>query len=78
MKLSNDQTKTLLRMISSAKSDELDCDSCFDSMAEFVEHELAGTEIPDAMLKVKRHFDQCACCNDEHKALLEGLRSLES
>lgn len=77
MTISNEQTKSLLSFIASSKLDELDCDSCFDHMAEFVEQELAGAEIPEALQKVQRHLAQCACCNDEHNALLEGLRALE-
>jgi bacterioferritin-associated ferredoxin len=77
MTLSKDQTKSLLDFVASSKPDELDCDSCFDHMAEFVENELAGQEIPVALQKVQRHLDQCACCNDEHNALIEGLKALK-
>jgi cation transport regulator ChaC len=76
MSLSKDQTKSLLAFVASSKSDEMDCDSCFDHMADFVEKELAGEEIPAALQKVQRHLDQCACCDDEHNALLEGLKAL--
>ena len=76
MTISHDQTKSLLSFIASAKPDELDCDSCFEQMAEFVETELAGVEIPEALKKIERHLNQCACCNDEHNALLEVLQSL--
>lgn len=78
MKLSNEQTKLLLESVADSKPDELDCDGCLEHMAEFVEHELLGTEIPEALTKVKRHLDQCACCGDENKALLEALRELET
>ncbi|MEM6366135.1 MAG: hypothetical protein AAF745_17020 [Planctomycetota bacterium] len=78
MPISHDQTESLLRLVSSSKPDEIDCDGCFDHLAEFVEHELLGQEIPDALIKVQRHLEQCACCNDEHAALLDGLRTLEN
>lgn len=76
MIISSEQTKTLLLMVASANADELDCDGCFDHMAEFVEIERMGVEVPGALQKVKRHLEQCACCNDEHRALLEGLRAI--
>ena len=76
MTLSKEQTEALLRSVADTQSDDLDCDDCFQSMAEFIEIELAGRDIPDAMLTVKRHLEQCPCCNDEHKALLTALRSL--
>ena len=77
MTISNDQTRSLLSSIASVQVDELDCDSCFDHMAEFVETELTGIDVPEALQKVQRHLNQCACCNDEHNALLEGLRALQ-
>lgn len=76
MTISPEQTKSLLSFVASAESDELDCERCFDQMAEFVEKELMGVEIPEAFRKVQRHMNQCACCNDEHNALLEGLRAI--
>ena len=78
MKLTSQETKMLLGMVSTAKPDAIDCDGCLESMAEFVELELTGQAIPDAMQKVQRHLDQCMCCNDEHAALLKALRSLEA
>ena len=77
MKLTKDQTKALLRYVTNAKSDQIDCDGCFEHMAEFVEYELLGHEIPEALQLADHHMKQCVCCNDEHKALLEGLRVIE-
>jgi hypothetical protein len=76
MKLNREQTKTLLQMVATSKPDEIDCDGCFEHLAEFVEHELLGTEIPKALEKVKQHIEQCACCNDEHNALVEALEQI--
>ena len=78
MALSNEQITTLLSMISSADSDEMDCDGCLDHLAEFAEAELANREVPEAVKTVERHLQQCVCCKDEYNALLEGLRELES
>ena len=77
MTISKEQTVSLLALVADARSDELDCDGCFDLMAEFVEHELTHCEIPEALKKVRRHLEQCPCCNDEHEALLTGLRALQ-
>lgn len=74
MSLSKDQTKTLVELIESADTDELDCDSCFDSLSELVDLKLSGQEIPASLNAVVRHLEQCACCNDEYNALLEALR----
>lgn len=78
MKLSAEQTRSLLHSVAAAKPDQLDCDGCFEHLAEFVELELAGVEIPEALQKVQKHIEQCQCCKDEHNALLDGLRELDS
>jgi len=78
MKLSAEQTRSLLESVAAVKPDELDCDGCFEHLAEFVELELTGAEIPEALAKVRRHIAQCPCCKDEHNALLDSLRALDS
>jgi len=76
MKISNEQTKALLVYIASSMPDQFDCDGCLDHLAEFVELELNGVEIPEALKRVEIHLEQCACCGDEHNALVEGLQAL--
>ncbi len=77
MTISKEEVSALLGLVASSKSDASDCDDCFSHLAEFAEAELLAKEIPEALLAVKRHLEQCACCKDEHDALLEGLKSLE-
>jgi hypothetical protein len=77
MSLTKDQINTLIGMIDSVESDELDCDGCFGKMAEFAELHLASREIPEALSAVEKHMQQCPCCKDEFKALLNGLRAIE-
>ena len=78
MKISGEQTKYVLALIAKTKADEIDCDDCFKHIAEFVECELAGVELSDAMQRVVRHLSQCECCDDEHDALMGALKSLLS
>lgn len=78
MKLSNKQTKALLEYVATAMPDDMDCDGCMEHIAEFVEHELLGKELSEALKRVKVHLNQCPCCDDEHSALVEGLLALES
>ena len=77
MKLTKAHTKALLQYVAGSQPDQLDCDGCFEHVAEFVEHELFGNEIPKALQKIERHLQQCPCCSDEHSALLEGLHVIE-
>lgn len=78
MKICEAQTNYLLSMIASTKPDGLGCDECFNHMAEFVERELAGVDLSDAMQRVARHLSQCECCDYEHDALVEALGALQS
>jgi predicted anti-sigma-YlaC factor YlaD len=76
MKLSKDQIESLVKMVASAETDESDCDSCFEHLAEFAETELSGKEIPEALRAVDRHIKQCDCCRAEYDALVAGLKAI--
>ena len=78
MALTKDQIKSLIEMVSTAESDELDCDGCFGQIAEFAELHLAAQELPEAMRAVQHHLEQCLCCRDEFHALLKGLAEADS
>ena len=77
MSLSKKQIDSLLGMIGSVETDELDCDGCFDHIAEFAELHLSKQDIPEAMRAVEKHLQQCVCCKDEFDALLKGLREID-
>lgn len=76
MPLSKKEVATLLGMVAGTETDTMDCDGCFQHMAEFAELELAGREIPDALKAIQRHLEQCPCCKDEFSALVVGLNAL--
>lgn len=77
MSLSTEQVHTLLDMVGSVESDDLDCDGCFGRIAEFADLHLSRREIPEAMRAVETHLQQCLCCKDEFTALLKGLQAIE-
>lgn len=77
MSLTKEQINTLIGMIDSVETDDLDCDGCFGKMAEFAELHLACREVPEALKAVEKHMQQCACCKDEFKALMNGLKAIE-
>jgi len=78
MKLSPDQIRRLLKLVAAVESDPIDCDSCYDQVAEFAEAEIVGAEIPQALHSVQVHRSQCGCCNAEYESLIDGLRGLQS
>jgi predicted anti-sigma-YlaC factor YlaD len=75
--LSKKQIQTLVGLIASTKSDEIDCDDCFGQIGEFAEIALEGREVSEGMQIVQRHLEQCPCCKDEYEGLLEALRELD-
>jgi hypothetical protein len=78
MPLSQSQIKSLMSLVHSVSDDSLDCDGCYDKIAEFAELQLGSLELPDAMKAVEVHLEQCVCCKDEYNALLDALREIES
>lgn len=77
MKLDNNQLNALLGLVASTQDDKIDCDNCFDHVAEFADARLAGKPLSDALKAVQTHLESCPCCADEYRALLEGLAGLD-
>ena len=77
MGLDKEQIASLLNLIASSRPDDLDCDGCFEMLAEFAETELATREVPDALRAVQTHLEQCACCQAEYDLLRKALREIE-
>lgn len=76
MSLSEQQISALMNMLSETKPDCLDCDGCFEQIAEFAEQQLTSKNIPEAMQHVETHLKQCACCHAEYQVLLEALKEM--
>lgn len=78
MALTNEQIKTLMSLVSATCDDCLDCDGCYDRVAEFAEAELTGRPLCEALCAVRTHLKNCPCCADEYRALLAALEELQS
>jgi uncharacterized protein with PIN domain len=70
------KVKQLVRGIMTAHPDEIGCDECFEKLDRFVEMELAGKDVPEAMPLVQDHLQRCGNCREEFEALLTALRAL--
>lgn len=77
MSLNGQQIAQLMRMIADASPDCLDCEGCYDQIAEFADRQLKQQAISDAMREVENHLKQCPCCHNEYQVLLEGLKEME-
>jgi hypothetical protein len=76
MKLTSNQLSNLIELTVTTKSDSLGCDGCLELMDQFAQAELDGTEIPQFLEAVRRHLEQCKCCQDEYEALMIALREI--
>jgi len=66
-----------LGTVAKAVPDLLECDGCFELIAEFAEAEKRGDELSDLLRLVQKHLDQCPCCAYEYEALIEGVHGAE-
>lgn len=78
MALTDEQIKSLITVVASTTDDQLDCDGCFERVAEFADSQLAGRSLSDAMTAVETHLANCPCCQDEYETLLAALRGCEA
>lgn len=69
--------KKLVRSIMATRHNELNCETCFKELDQFVEMTLAGKDAAQAMPLVQHHLKMCHDCGEEFEALLEALRAME-
>ena len=74
MKLSLEVLKKMVRSVSSTKPDEIGCDECFERVDKFVEAQLQGKNVEEAMPLVQDHLERCGNCREEFEALLDCLK----
>lgn len=77
MLVSYGQVIQLLGAIAITVPDSLECDGCFELVAEFAEAEKRGDDLSDSMKLVQNHLQQCPCCAYEYEALIEGIQGAE-
>ncbi len=74
MSLSPTETDKLLRLIATTVADELDCDGCLELLPLFVEVTIASKPIPQELICVEIHLQQCPCCHEEYEIILASVR----
>jgi hypothetical protein len=70
--------KELLHRVLRTRADEIGCDTCYESLDQFVDLELEGKDAAQALPLVQRHLELCTGCHDEYKVLLSALQSLQN
>ena len=71
-----EQAKALLEMVLGTRDQEMTCDACLAEIAEFVEVQLTGRPLSDALQAVHAHLEQCHDCADEYHILRQALTAL--
>ena len=67
-------TEQLRRRLLGPAGPEVDCDTCFDVLDEYVELEAAGADADAAIPGLKAHLAGCPACREEHESLLALVR----
>jgi hypothetical protein len=76
MALRPEQAKALLEMVLGTRNQEMTCDECMAEIAEFVEVQLTGAPLSDALQAVHAHLERCHDCTDEYHVLRQALEAL--
>jgi rRNA maturation endonuclease Nob1 len=76
MALRPEQAKALLAMVLGTRDQEMTCDACLAEIAEFVEVQLTGRPLSDALQAVHAHLERCHDCADEYQVLRQALEAL--
>ena len=76
MALRPEQAKALFEMVLGTRDQEMTCDACVADLAEFVEVQLTGKPLGDALQAVQEHLDRCHDCTDEYHVLRQALDAL--
>jgi hypothetical protein len=67
-------TEQMLRRLLGPAGPEVDCDTCFDVLDEYVELEVAGADADAAIPGLREHLAGCPACREEHDSLLALVR----
>jgi len=76
MALRPEQAKALLERVLGTRDQEMTCDACVADLAEFVEVQLTGRPLSDALQAVHAHLARCHDCADDYQVLRQALAAL--
>lgn len=77
MSITYTQAARLLTSIRNVVTDVLDCDGCYELIADFADAELYRNELLLSLTAVQIHLKQCPCCNYEYETLLEAIQAAD-
>lgn len=78
MALTPAQAKALLEMVARTRDQELPCDACLTDIAAFVDQQLTGKPLDEALQAVQEHLGRCGSCTEEYQLLRRALEALDA
>ena len=73
--LTDEVVLKFLKVLESARAEEMSCSDLYIRLDEFVEREVNSKDAEKIMPLVQEHLDLCAGCCDEYEALLAVLEN---
>jgi len=75
--LPNEAVLGFLRVLESARGDEISCDEIYTKLDEYVEREANKKDAAQLMPLFREHLDTCPDCCEEYEALLDVVKKIE-
>lgn len=75
--LPNEAVLGFLRVLESARGDEISCDEIYIKLDEYVEREANKKDAAQLMPLIREHLDTCPDCCEEYEALLDVVKKVE-
>ena len=73
--LTDEVVLKFLKVLESARAEEMSCSDLYARLDEFVEREVKSQDAEKIMPLVQEHLDLCSGCCDEYEALLAVLEN---
>jgi hypothetical protein len=73
--LQDDVVLKFLKILETARAEEMSCDDLYARLDQFVEREVRSKDAEKIMPLIREHLNLCSCCCDEYEALLAVLEN---
>ena len=77
MALNSEQVGRLLTKIRQTREVELTCPECLDELDKYTQSILDRMPIDEVLEPVREHLEDCPCCTNQFKLVLETLKAIE-
>ena len=75
--LPNESVLGFLRVLESARGDEISCDEIYTKLDEYVEREANKKDAAQLMPLFREHLDTCPDCCEEYETLLDVVKKVD-